>query len=912
MPINTYNLPFEKKEKDDENETTDENFGFDFPLSDFQKHAIDGLLHGHHVLVCAPTGSGKTLPAEFAIRHFILHLHKKVVYTSPIKALSNQKFHEFSRKFPDISVGLCTGDIKTNPSAQLLLVTAEILNNAIFLSHNHETNSTPSSSVLQLDIDNDLGCVIMDEVHYINDADRGHVWEQTIMTLPAHIQMLMLSATLDGPLRFASWIETTKGTAGTNPQKKEKEENQQQKQTQKQVVLAGTNHRIVPLTHYVFLPTTEAALKTIGTKSTVQQIRSVSNRLLTIKSPNMGLDDATFNSMDFVLRVYKENRVRINRQHTLNSLATFMKGQQDPDVDDCLLPAIVFVFSRRQVEEAAAEITQSMWPFDAKEPYTIAHTCEQFLRSKLANYREYLALPEYQRLIALLEKGVGIHHSGMIPVLREVVELLIAQKSIRLLFATESFAIGLDCPIRTAVFTGLQKPDGSSSSFAGFRTLFAHEYTQMAGRAGRRGIDVVGNAILLPTLFKDGSITREQWKQVLSNTPQRLESKFQMDYRMVLSLLKKGQRNRFHEFAQQSMMMEVWTSYIKKQRATVEELETALEQKERHISTCLRTSEAACLSYLDWMEKREKTVNKKRKEAERAMQTLENEHRFIKEDAKSFQQVAQLRDKVAAEIKTLRGMEMHMETEVQQIVSVLEKGGFICLSKVASPLRSESSETEYYLTDKGEMASRLAESHPLVMTDFLFSLVRFGDIRFQDDALARPEGAGTMDLSKEMSPKTWIQILSSCCNIRVNENNNAGGDGEPSSPLSQSQHEQPSSKQCIHVLQTLLEKYMDEERDKQLYISSKESDFHDDLVEYVGPWIDATEETACRLVLQSLEREKGVSAGDFVKVILKICALAREIGSACTDLGFVQIAHDLSLVDSLMLKYVATSQSLYL
>lgn len=292
------------------------------------------------------------------------------------------------------------------------------------------------------------------------------------------------------------------------------------------------------------------------------------------------------------------------------------------------------------------------------------------------------------------------------------------------------------------------------------------------------------------------------------------------------------------------------------------------------------------------------------------MQTLENEHRFIKEDAKSFQQVAQLRDKVAAEIKTLRGMEMHMETEVQQIVSVLEKGGFICLSK--SKEKENEEETEYYLTDKGEMASRLAESHPLVMTDFLFSLVRFGDIRFQDDALARPEGAGTMNLSKEMSPKTWIQILSSCCNIRVNENNNAGGDGEPSFPLSQSQHEQPSSKQCIHVLQTLLEKYMDEERDKQLYISCKESDFHDDLVEYVGPWIDATEETACRLVLQSLEREKGVSAGDFVKVILKICALAREIGSACTDLGFVQIAHDLSLVDSLMLKYVATSQSLYL
>ncbi len=887
MPINTYNLPFEtrtasprrgedlnnhdeNKQKDDQKvETTDEHFGFEFPLSDFQKHAIDGLLHGHHVLVCAPTGSGKTLPAEFAIRHFVLTLGKKVVYTSPIKALSNQKFHEFSRKFPDISVGLCTGDIKTNPSAQLLLVTAEILNNAIFLSHNHNGNQTnpnnPSSSVLQLDIANDLGCVIMDEVHYINDADRGHVWEQTIMTLPAHIQMLMLSATLDGPLRFASWIEDTKKPNGGGGEDEERPE-------QKQVVLAGTIHRIVPLTHYIFLPTTEAALKTIGTKSVVQRIRGLSNRLIEFKSAKkQTLNEETYQSMEFVLKTYEENRLRINRQHTLNSLAQFMKGKEDPDVDDCLLPAIVFVFSRKQVEQAAHKITQSLWPFDAKEPYTIARTCEQFLRAKLPNYREYLVLPEYQQLVQLLEKGVGIHHSGMIPILREIVELLIAQKSIRLLFATESFAIGLDCPIRTAVFTGVQKPDGDSS----FRFLLAHEYTQMAGRAGRRGIDTVGHAILLPTLFSR-SPSWEQWKAILSNTPQRLESKFQMDYRMVLSLIKKGQRNAFHDFAKQSMIMDVWSRQVKNQHQFVQTCLAELEAKERHIRNALRTPTAKCEEFVTWTQKRQQSVNKKRKEAERALQTLQNEFKYVEEDARAFEQVIVLREKWTKAREELEAMELYAETEVNHIVRILVEEGFLVAREV-----DDLQEKKYYFTEKGELASRLAEIHPLVMTDFIFV-----SPRIEDD----------VQPIREKTTEEWISILTACCDVRIPEEKRAV---------------QRDNKDFLQ-LESILHKYMDREREANLYISSQQTEFQSDLCEYMGEWAKAEDEETCRIILQRVREEKDVSTGDFVKAILKICALAREIGSACGQLGLVEIEHALSLVDARMLKYVATSQSLYL
>ena len=173
---------------------------YPYPLSAFQKYAIEAIIEGNHVLVTAHTGSGKTLPAEFAIQYFT-KVGKKVIYTTPIKALSNQKFYEFSRKFPEISFGLFTGDIKTNPNADVLIMTTEILMNYLF----SQTQIESASLQFQIDIQNELACVVFDEVHYINDEHRGQTWEQTILMLPKHIQMVMLSATIDNPAGFAKW-----------------------------------------------------------------------------------------------------------------------------------------------------------------------------------------------------------------------------------------------------------------------------------------------------------------------------------------------------------------------------------------------------------------------------------------------------------------------------------------------------------------------------------------------------------------------------------------------------------------------------------------------------------------------------------------------------------------------------------
>ena len=183
-----------------------EDFGFE--LSNFQKISIKTINEGNHVLVTAHTGSGKTLPAEYAIKYFN-SMGKKVIYTAPIKALSNQKYYEFSQKFPNISFGILTGDVKFNPEADVLIMTTEILRNTLYLKRLNDTKNLD----FEMDIETELGCVVFDEVHYINDADRGKVWEETIMLLPSHIQMVMLSATIDKPERFAMWVENVKKTS---------------------------------------------------------------------------------------------------------------------------------------------------------------------------------------------------------------------------------------------------------------------------------------------------------------------------------------------------------------------------------------------------------------------------------------------------------------------------------------------------------------------------------------------------------------------------------------------------------------------------------------------------------------------------------------------------------------------------
>ncbi len=875
---------------------------FSFPLSPFQKQAIQAIVDGSHALVCAPTGSGKTLPAEFAIRHFT-SLGKRVIYCSPIKALSNQKMYEFSKKYGDtISFGLLTGDIKTNPGAQVLIMTTEILMNKLFLIETAPsapltagapsvvgsplTACAPSSQSLTFDIDleNDLGAVVFDEVHMINSPDRGHVWEKCIMMLPSHVQMVMLSATLDNPQRFANWVRGT----GT-----------------KEVVLCQTHTRIVPLTHYIYLTTGEGFYKKLGDKEAERRVRESVGKCRVLQDAANTFNTGTYRETANILKLQFENRVFLKRKAVLNDLFAHLKAS-------AMLPAITFVFSRKNVEMCAEELTVPLLDDEtAPNPVVIAAQCDSILR-RLPNWREYAGLPEYQTLVRLLGRGIGIHHSGMIPVFREIVEFMIAEKRVVALFATESFAIGLDCPIKTAVFISLKKPDGGEN----MRYLLPHEYTQMAGRAGRRGLDTVGNVVLCANLFELPSV--DTFKDVLSGRPQTLTSKFKIYYPMILNWLSRTQTaatiRDFVGFVEDSMLQDEIDAAERGLVREIEEIEhTVCELEEGFIR--LMTPKNTMFDYVALEERAIYAANKRRKEIDADMRKMNTDFPELPRDLVHYRQFVQTNKLLVEKQKMLENNSKYVEGVVANLVSVLLEHGILkvyekvetndlsegCASEDHDDedrcesededhrddevISNDSVETCYVLTKpKGIIASRIAEIHPVLLANVCPLLM----------------GMDSVELAATLSLFTDVRVHE---DIRIHPGFKYISDDKRLNDML-------CEFNCIKEDLIMCESHAN------INMPDSGLDHHCyDIVDYVAAWCECEDEGQCRNIIRRLEEEAGVSVGDFSKALLKISTVSRELMAMCDavkDDSMVEFAHRLSKVDGLVLKYIATNQSLYL
>jgi len=387
---------------------------FPYEPDAFQKHAFRRLEDNHHLLVTAHTGSGKTSIGEYAIGKAIRD-GKKVVYTAPIKALSNQIYGDLKRKYPTWDLGIKTGDIDLKSDAQAVIMTTEILRNYLFKSSPELEN---------------IGVVIFDEVHYIKDRERGAVWEESIIMMPAQIQMVLLSATLPDAEEFGQWVATCKN----HP-----------------VSYITTSRRVVPLTHY---------LMTGPAKSRMVQIMD-NNKVFHATAYNQASSDYAF------------------KPSALNAYIRAMD-----------LPAMFFCFSRKKCEAHAKSIQTTL--VDATEATAIGNLYKNLVRKFDKSVEFSLQAVE---LYPLLLKGVGFHHAGLLNPLKEIVQVLFTEGLIKVLFVTETFAAGVNMPAKTVVFTGLTKFETQGNSF---RLLYTEEYLQMAGRAGRRGIDTIGTVIILP------------------------------------------------------------------------------------------------------------------------------------------------------------------------------------------------------------------------------------------------------------------------------------------------------------------------------------------------------------------------------------------------------------------------------
>ncbi len=458
---------------------------FDFPLDPFQKYSISAISNDENVLVTAKTGSGKTLVGEFQIHHS-LKKGKRVFYTTPIKSLSNQKFHDLKKMFP--SVGIMTGDIKFAPQSDVVIMTTEILRNLLF---KQGTTTENVGITAELSLAN-LDAVIFDEVHYINDKDRGKVWEECLTMLPRDVNLVLLSATLSYPEKFAGWLGDIK---------------------QKPIHLISTEYRIVPLVH--MLPD----------NTVIMDSKNVFNKDAYTKWFNR------FHELEKQERIHREAVKRREEGQDVvkrGDHTTSFRDRMNKMIPTMDLPALFFVFSRKLCSELAADVSHTL--IDTSDAASVRH----IVKFHLHRYPFLETTAQYHELVPLLEKGIAYHHSGMLPVLKEIVEILFSRGFIKILFATETFAVGINMPTKTVVFTSYRKVQDDQAMK---RMLTPSEYTQMAGRAGRRGKDDKGIVIYLPLSYPESAL---EVQTMMTGVHTEVHSQMNFHYDYILSSLQSG------------------------------------------------------------------------------------------------------------------------------------------------------------------------------------------------------------------------------------------------------------------------------------------------------------------------------------------------------------------------------------
>lgn len=489
---------------------------YPFPLDTFQSTAVACIERGESVLVAAHTSAGKTVVAEYAIAKS-LNNKQRVVYTSPLKALSNQKFRELSEEFG--SVGLMTGDVTLNEHAQCVVMTTEILRSMIYRG----------SDVLR-----EVAWVIFDEVHYMQDRERGVVWEEVIISLPSAIRMVFLSATLPNCFQFGEWV----ASLHTSP-----------------CHVVVTDYRPTPLVHYGYPMGGSGLYLLADSKSKFKgenfdKMRMAFPRDSAIwkegddgKEGGEGAEGSASGGASTAAENGGQDSKKTQRPDTEKELRKLIAVLHERE----LYPLIVFSFSRRECEAYAQHLSGGgkgkKAKLKASKPGSPAHDIDFNSADEKAAVRSIFhaalqcldeadrRLPCIDSMLPMLERGVGVHHSGLLPILKEVVELLFQENLVKCLFATETFAMGLNMPAKTVVFTKLNKWDGQET-----RPLTSGEYIQMSGRAGRRGKDDRGFTMLMV----DETLTKQACRDMLKGEASRLNSSFKLSYYTLLNLIRRS------------------------------------------------------------------------------------------------------------------------------------------------------------------------------------------------------------------------------------------------------------------------------------------------------------------------------------------------------------------------------------
>ena len=788
---------------------------YKFPLDPFQQHAVAAISRDENVLVTAKTGSGKTLVGEYQIAHS-LKKGKRVFYTTPIKSLSNQKYHDLKQMFP--SVGIMTGDIKFRPDADVVIMTTEILRNLLF---KRDSSTKELGITANLSLEN-LDAVVFDECHYINDKDRGAVWEETMILLPQEVNLVLLSATIEAPELFASWLGELK---------------------QKAIHLISTQYRIVPLQHGMMkgseimtvmdskdrfdIPTYKAWLAwREGQKKADEDHKDrVADRR------RGGYDDGPVARGAAGTKSYK---------HQMNELV----GQLD---EKGLLPALFFVFSRKGCERFAANVEHTL--LDSSDTASVKH----ILDFHLHRYGDALQrLPQYHTLRALLERGIAFHHSGLMSVLKEAVEILFSKGFVKLLFATETFAVGINMPTKTVVFTGYRKYDDVAN---GMRILRTDEYIQMAGRAGRRGKDDKGLVLYLPDREAEAA---EDVRQMMTGSKPTFQSRMTFHYDFLLKTLQSGCLN-WLSLMRQSYWFKRHELYVDELKADMAKIVAKME------AAPLKPEEVVEMERHDVLRAAVKgSVNAAKREAQRAWNAWDSSHigpRWFL-----------LKEKLWPELNMCKKELVVLEKDLARAATP-ENGVWPSLAALAEMGFLEKPADKLILTPLGISATEVNEGHAILMP------------------LAFSAG-----LFKGRSAEEVLVILSTFL-------------GEPSQA-----NPMPDTLSCTRPVMDAMyaiEKIAYDCQDKEDLVGAprapKESywSLNTGWADPIWRWMEGA-------TMTDLCADYEFYEGNFLRILMKMVNILEELRSLATLATDTELLHTMREAEKLLVRDVAVCDSLYL
>ena len=816
---------------------------FPYPLDNFQKHACFRTSKNENVLVTANTGSGKTLIAEHAILESI-RLGKKAIYTSPIKSLSNQKFSEFTKKFGDkMSIGILTGDIKFNPDADCIIMTTEILRNLLY-KKNTLNKIFEKTLTIDIDINNDVHAVIFDEVHYINDKDRGKVWEECIILLPQKINLVMLSATIDKADEFAQWVQDVK---------------------EKPMNLIPTTHRVVPLRHYIYtlakMPKNEKDKKGKQYKKLyLDRIRKYSNKMKMIVDDKGKFFHQDYDETINLINDCYKNYNRTSEVFLLNTLVEYLEKTNR-------LPCLFFVFSRKNCKKYSEYIQKSL--NDTKEQAEVQNIINKQLH-RLEEPAIYINSPQLLEMKSLLMKGIAIHHSGLIPVLKEIIEILFSKGLIKVLFATETFAVGVNMPTKTVVFTNLFK----YSSDCGLRMMYTHEYLQMSGRAGRRGLDKVGNVILLPNMWRNDIPTSATVKSMMTGKSQVITSQFDLNYQFLLKVML-TENSKLSVFIERTLMNR---EIMDRKRILVQELE-----KCRKIFSNIPESKYSNEEFDEYYYLLHPNENlnfgsniavtiktKKNKKSKNILKKFKSQPNFI-DEYNNYLKVYDDRINLAKLEYELNYHNTIINTDLIKVLKFLQNNDYINYGDITSDMNPDNIKKEH-ITKKGIMGSQINECN-----EILFPEIIINDVFKELNVL---EIIGILSMFLETKPLDEEKLVYDHYNLNIST----------------------KMKESIDKMFSISE-----------YLSQMEQEFE---IQLETNW-----NLNLNMIMPSMMWASGKLftethydnfEGNFIKDMIKIGNISKDLEVMGEFLGKLELMAKCSKIDSLIIRDMVTIDSLYI